>query len=97
MSKYQGVPGFNLFRFNVPYIYSRCSKYNPYQKHINNFSEYKCSKPKISNYVDDIFCVLRSNKNELWKDIESYIKKMNKYLNDNKLINNVSKTKNNDN
>ena len=38
--------------------------------HINNVSEFKCSKPKTTNFVDDIFGIIISDEKDLWKDIK---------------------------
>ena len=64
-----------------------------HKMHSNNHSESVCNKPKVSNSIDDIFGIIRSMNNELWDEIKSYISKMNTYLNNNKLLNNLGKTK----
>ena len=49
--------------------------------------------PKITNYIDDIFGLIKFNKENLWNDINVFIKQLNKYVNDNELLNNLSETK----
>ena len=61
-------------------------------KHQNNISEYECKQTKIEAFVDDTYGIIKSNKNEIWKNIESYVFKLNFYYINNGLKNNISKT-----
>ena len=61
--------------------------------HKHNINEYRCGAPKIEIYIDDAYATISSNPNNIWKEIENYIKKMNQYYTNNLLINNLDKTK----
>ena len=66
---------------------------NHSKKHENNISEKNCSKPKSSAYVDDIYGIIIANEDQIWKESLKYINNLNKYFKNNKLINNITKTK----
>ena len=61
--------------------------------HNSNFSYNSCNKPRIQNYIDDTYGVIKSTDEKVWKDIAEYINRVNIYYNNNKLINNKIKTK----
>ena len=62
--------------------------------HINNTSYNKCKKTSISTFVDDCFSILEvKDKETLWNEIRKTIQIMNTYYTNNRLKNNVKKTK----
>ena len=68
----------------------------PYQTHPlkhENHTEYKeCKNMDANVYVDDIFGILESEKEDIWDKIEFFINKMSTYLKNNLLVINIDKT-----
>ena len=61
--------------------------------HDNNLNYNRCNNPNIMGYVDDSYGVIVEPEAVIWNKIHSYILSINKYYTDNRLINNVSKSK----
>ena len=60
--------------------------------HKDNYCESKCKNPIIEIYIDDTYGTLEDNNNDIWEKVKKYIKKVNEYYVNDKLINNISKT-----
>ena len=61
--------------------------------HKNHYNYNKCNNPNIQGYVDDSFGIIVYSEVKIWKTVQNYILAINKYYSNNKLINNVSKSK----
>ena len=66
--------------------------HNPQHK---NITEYRnCPTSTETSYVDDLFSIVKSQPNtNLWVTIENFIVNMNRYYTNNKMKNNITKTK----
>ena len=53
----------------------------------------KCQSPNNTIYVDDCYGIVVGNDENIWREIQKYILKMNHYYNSNKIIMNVKKCK----
>ena len=54
---------------------------------------YTCSQPKMEIYVNDAYSSVSGQDNTIWKNVSQYVHKLNEYYINNKLINNLQKTK----
>ena len=61
-------------------------------KHSSHTEYEKCTKSYINTYVDDAFCIVQTQNEDLWDQISNLIKKMRQYFNNNKLVMNIEKT-----
>ena len=62
-------------------------------KHKHNINEYKCGDPKLEIYIEDVYATISGEVDNIWKNIEKYIAKINKYYINNLLVNNLAKMK----
>ena len=66
---------------------------NHIKNHKNNLSEKQCTRAKSAAYVDDVYGVVVAEEEQIWNSAKNYINSLNNYFKNNKLINNIKKTK----
>ena len=76
---------YNIFTLDIPFIAHKTN-------HNSHYEYYNCSNPFSVSYVDDLFTVIECKEEEVWNQIDIYIKSMYKYYTANKLKINLEKT-----
>ena len=60
--------------------------------HTNQTEEFKCNNIFMITFIDDVYAIIEGEKENIWKKIENYISRMEKYYTSNRLKINTDKT-----